>query len=167
LQKLILGRYLQSVLRQNVAFFDKLGAGEVVNRISHDAELLRGGISEQVIAFQAAILNPSRCRFRFQDWDVSFPLSSSRFIVNGNSHSQSYVSSPLFFSYSPAECISSINTQREQWTVSLLPLLWPKKSSQVYELPKPMDRKPNCLNYMTTTLQKQKKWDIDKCSLWR
>ena len=33
--------YLQAVLRQNVAFFDRLGAGEVTNRISNDVELIR------------------------------------------------------------------------------------------------------------------------------
>jgi ATP-binding cassette, subfamily B (MDR/TAP), member 1 len=37
------------VLRQNVAFFDRLGAGEVTNRVSNDAELLREGISDKVL----------------------------------------------------------------------------------------------------------------------
>ena len=40
--------YLQAVLRQNIAFFDRLGAGEVTNRVSNDAELIREGISEKV-----------------------------------------------------------------------------------------------------------------------
>ena len=40
--------YLQAVLRQNIAFFDRLGAGEVTNRVSNDAELVREGISEKV-----------------------------------------------------------------------------------------------------------------------
>ena len=40
--------YLLAVLRQNVAFFDRLGAGEVTNRISNDAELVREGISDKV-----------------------------------------------------------------------------------------------------------------------
>lgn len=40
--------YLQAVLRQNVAFFDRLGAGEVTNRVSNDAELIREGISDKV-----------------------------------------------------------------------------------------------------------------------
>jgi ATP-binding cassette, subfamily B (MDR/TAP), member 1 len=40
--------YLQAVLRQNVAFFDRLGAGEVTNRVSNDAELVREGISDKV-----------------------------------------------------------------------------------------------------------------------
>ena len=40
--------YLQAVLRQNVAFFDRLGAGEVTNRISNDVELIRDGISDKV-----------------------------------------------------------------------------------------------------------------------
>jgi ATP-binding cassette, subfamily B (MDR/TAP), member 1 len=43
--------YLQAVLRQNVAFFDRIGAGEITNRISNDAELLREGISDKVETF--------------------------------------------------------------------------------------------------------------------
>jgi ATP-binding cassette subfamily B (MDR/TAP) protein 1 len=41
-------KYLQSVLRQNIAFFDRIGAGEIANRLSHDADLIRDGISEYV-----------------------------------------------------------------------------------------------------------------------
>lgn len=40
--------YLKAVLRQNVAFFDRLGAGEVINRVSNDIDLIRDGISEKV-----------------------------------------------------------------------------------------------------------------------
>jgi ATP-binding cassette, subfamily B (MDR/TAP), member 1 len=41
-------KYLQAVLRQNIAFFDRLGAGEVTNRISHDVDLIQDGISDKV-----------------------------------------------------------------------------------------------------------------------
>lgn len=44
-------KYLQSVLRQNIAFFDRIGAGEITNRISHDADLIRDGISEKVCLY--------------------------------------------------------------------------------------------------------------------
>jgi ATP-binding cassette, subfamily B (MDR/TAP), member 1 len=44
----IRGEYLRAVLRQNVAFFDRLGAGEVTNRISHDVDLIQDGISDKV-----------------------------------------------------------------------------------------------------------------------
>lgn len=44
--------YLHAVLRQNVAFFDRLGAGEVTNRVSNDAELIRDGISDKVTSLQ-------------------------------------------------------------------------------------------------------------------
>ena len=40
--------YLKSVLRQNIAFFDRLGAGEVTNRVSHDVDLIQDGISDKV-----------------------------------------------------------------------------------------------------------------------
>lgn len=39
---------MQAVLRQNIAFFDRLGAGEVTNRISHDVDLIQDGISDKI-----------------------------------------------------------------------------------------------------------------------
>lgn len=41
-------QYLAAVLRQNVAFFDKLGAGEITTRITADTNLIQEGISEKV-----------------------------------------------------------------------------------------------------------------------
>lgn len=41
-------RYLQSVLRQNVAYFDKIGAGEVTTRIQTDMSLIQEGISDKI-----------------------------------------------------------------------------------------------------------------------
>lgn len=40
--------YLKAILRQNIAYFDKLGAGEVTTRITTDTNLLQDGISEKV-----------------------------------------------------------------------------------------------------------------------
>lgn len=44
----IRGQYLAAILRQNVAFFDKLGAGEITTRITADTNLIQEGISEKV-----------------------------------------------------------------------------------------------------------------------
>ncbi|KAK9475861.1 P-loop containing nucleoside triphosphate hydrolase protein [Lipomyces japonicus] len=41
-------KYLASILRQNIAYFDNLGTGEVTSRISADAILIQEGISEKV-----------------------------------------------------------------------------------------------------------------------
>ncbi|EER36677.1 multidrug resistance protein [Histoplasma capsulatum H143] len=41
-------KYLAAILRQNVAFFDKLGAGEITTRITADTNLIQDGISEKV-----------------------------------------------------------------------------------------------------------------------
>jgi ABC-type multidrug transport system fused ATPase/permease subunit len=46
--KRIRERYLQAVLRQDIAYFDKLGAGEVTTRIQTDCHLVQQGISEKV-----------------------------------------------------------------------------------------------------------------------
>ena len=48
-------KYLQAVLRQNVAFFDKQGAGEITNRLSHDVNLIQDGISDKVSLVMASI----------------------------------------------------------------------------------------------------------------
>ncbi|KAF2725984.1 P-loop containing nucleoside triphosphate hydrolase protein [Polychaeton citri CBS 116435] len=41
-------QYLRSVLRQNIGYFDKLGAGEITTRITADTNLIQDGISEKV-----------------------------------------------------------------------------------------------------------------------
>ncbi|KAJ5959584.1 multidrug resistance protein 1 [Penicillium vulpinum] len=41
-------RFLAAILRQNVAFFDELGAGEITTRITADTNLIQEGISEKV-----------------------------------------------------------------------------------------------------------------------
>ena len=41
-------QYLAAILRQNIGFFDKLGAGEVTTRITADTNLIQEGISEKI-----------------------------------------------------------------------------------------------------------------------
>ncbi|EEQ85957.1 multidrug-resistance transporter mdr2 [Blastomyces dermatitidis] len=41
-------KYLAAILRQNIAYFDKLGAGEITTRITADTNLIQDGISEKV-----------------------------------------------------------------------------------------------------------------------
>ncbi|KAJ7622864.1 P-loop containing nucleoside triphosphate hydrolase protein [Mycena rosella] len=48
ISKRIRERYLQAVLRQDPAFFDTVGAGEIVTRIQTDTHLIQLGISEKV-----------------------------------------------------------------------------------------------------------------------
>jgi ATP-binding cassette subfamily B (MDR/TAP) protein 1 len=40
--------YLQAILRQNIAFFDRLGPGEVTTRIETDTHLIQEGISDKI-----------------------------------------------------------------------------------------------------------------------
>ncbi|PNY23635.1 Multidrug resistance protein 1A [Tolypocladium capitatum] len=47
--------YLESCMRQNIGFFDKIGAGEVTTRITSDTNLIQDGISEKVSLTLAAI----------------------------------------------------------------------------------------------------------------
>ncbi|KAJ4268550.1 hypothetical protein NW762_002614 [Fusarium torreyae] len=47
--------YLESCLRQNIGFFDRLGAGEVTTRITSDTNLIQDGISEKVSLTLAAV----------------------------------------------------------------------------------------------------------------
>lgn len=41
-------QYLAAIMRQNMAFFDKLGAGEITTRITADTNLVQDGISEKI-----------------------------------------------------------------------------------------------------------------------
>jgi ATP-binding cassette, subfamily B (MDR/TAP), member 1 len=41
-------QYMPSTLRQNIAFFDQLGAGEIVTQITSDTNLVQDGMSEKV-----------------------------------------------------------------------------------------------------------------------
>ncbi|KAL7799985.1 P-loop containing nucleoside triphosphate hydrolase protein [Trichoderma ceciliae] len=47
--------YLASCMRQNIGFFDKIGAGEVTTRITSDTNLIQDGISEKVSLTLAAL----------------------------------------------------------------------------------------------------------------
>lgn len=47
--------YLKAILRQNIGYFDKLGAGEVTNRITTDTNLIQEGISEKLGLIVSAI----------------------------------------------------------------------------------------------------------------
>lgn len=41
-------QYLAAILRQNIGYFDKLGAGEITTRITADTNLIQDGISEKI-----------------------------------------------------------------------------------------------------------------------
>lgn len=41
-------KYLESILRQNIAYFDRVGAGEVTTRITGDVNRIQDGISEKI-----------------------------------------------------------------------------------------------------------------------
>ncbi len=47
--------YLAAILRQNIAFFDKLGAGEITTRITADTNLVQDGISEKIALTLTAV----------------------------------------------------------------------------------------------------------------
>ncbi|KAK3357131.1 P-loop containing nucleoside triphosphate hydrolase protein [Lasiosphaeria hispida] len=47
--------YLESCMKQNIGFFDKLGAGEVTTRITSDTNMIQEGISEKVGLTMAAV----------------------------------------------------------------------------------------------------------------
>ena len=48
-------QYLAAILRQNIAFFDKLGAGEITTRITADTNLVQEGISEKIALTLTAV----------------------------------------------------------------------------------------------------------------
>ncbi|GAB1193457.1 hypothetical protein APSETT444_002673 [Aspergillus pseudonomiae] len=48
-------QFLAAILRQNIAFFDELGAGEITTRITADTNLVQEGISEKVALTLTAV----------------------------------------------------------------------------------------------------------------
>ncbi|KAI9787255.1 MAG: GTPase-activating protein [Geoglossum umbratile] len=48
-------QYLAAILRQNIAFFDKLGAGEITTRITADTNLIQDSVSEKVAVTLTAL----------------------------------------------------------------------------------------------------------------
>ena len=94
-------QYLAAILRQNIAFFDKLGAGEITTRITADTNLVQDGISEKIaltLTAMATFLTAFIIAF-IKYWKLTLILSStvfalvatmgggSRFIVKYNKQS--------------------------------------------------------------------------------
>ncbi|KAG6857152.1 hypothetical protein H0H87_008722 [Tephrocybe sp. NHM501043] len=76
--KRIRERYLKAVLRQDIAFFDNVGAGEVATRIQTDTHLVQQGISEKVALvanFGSAFVTGFVLAF-IRNWRLAFALSS-------------------------------------------------------------------------------------------
>ncbi|KAF8268333.1 multidrug resistance protein 1 [Lactarius quietus] len=70
--------YLKSILRQDVAFFDKVGAGEVTTRIQTDTHLVHQGLSEKValvISFFAAFVTGFVLAYA-RNWRLALAMSS-------------------------------------------------------------------------------------------
>lgn len=72
----IRSNYLKSILRQNIAYFDKLGTGEVTSRISSDTVLVQEGMSEKVSLAISSITNfiAAMVVAFFRSWKLSFIL---------------------------------------------------------------------------------------------
>ncbi|CAA7271334.1 unnamed protein product [Cyclocybe aegerita] len=76
--KRIRERYLQAVLRQNIAFFDDVGAGEVATRIQTDTHLVQQGMSEKValvVSFLAAFVTGFILAYA-RSWRLALAMSS-------------------------------------------------------------------------------------------
>ncbi|KAK9453078.1 P-loop containing nucleoside triphosphate hydrolase protein [Dipodascopsis uninucleata] len=68
--------YLESTLRQNIAYFDKLGTGEITSRISSDALLAQEGMSEKVSLATSSVTNfiAAMVVAFFRSWKLTFIL---------------------------------------------------------------------------------------------
>ncbi|KAL4258269.1 GTPase-activating protein [Pleurotus pulmonarius] len=70
--------YLKAVLRQDIAWFDNTGAGEVATRIQTDTHLVQQGISEKVpitVSFVAALITGFVLAY-IRCWQLALALSS-------------------------------------------------------------------------------------------
>ncbi|KAI6112070.1 P-loop containing nucleoside triphosphate hydrolase protein [Pisolithus croceorrhizus] len=76
--KRIREKYLQAILRQDIAYFDRIGAGEVATRIQTDTHLVQQGISEKV-ALVVCFLSTFSTGFIIaytQSWRLALAISS-------------------------------------------------------------------------------------------
>ncbi|KAF8987321.1 hypothetical protein BDQ17DRAFT_572176 [Cyathus striatus] len=76
--KRIREKYLQAILRQDIAFFDKVGAGEVTTRIQTDTHLVQQGISEKValvVQFLSAFITGYVLAY-VRSWRLALAMSS-------------------------------------------------------------------------------------------
>ncbi|EGO23855.1 hypothetical protein SERLADRAFT_450147 [Serpula lacrymans var. lacrymans S7.9] len=76
--KRIRERYLQAILRQDIAFFDTVGAGEVATRIQTDTHLVQQGMSEKValvVNFLSAFATGFILAY-IRSWRLALALSS-------------------------------------------------------------------------------------------
>ncbi|KAI0319342.1 multidrug resistance protein 1 [Amylostereum chailletii] len=70
--------YLKAVLRQDIAYFDNVGAGEVATRIQTDTHLVQQGISEKValvVSFLSAFVTGFVLAY-IRNWRLALALSS-------------------------------------------------------------------------------------------
>lgn len=70
--------YLKAVLRQDIAFFDKVGAGEITTRIQTDTHLIQQGLSEKValvVSFFSAFVTGFVLAFA-RNWRLALAMSS-------------------------------------------------------------------------------------------
>ncbi|KAF5382598.1 hypothetical protein D9615_002908 [Tricholomella constricta] len=71
-------KYLQAVLRQDIQYFDNVGAGEVATRIQTDTHLVQQGISEKValvVNFLSAFVTGFALAYA-RSWRLALALSS-------------------------------------------------------------------------------------------
>ncbi|KAK4047990.1 hypothetical protein OIV83_005024 [Microbotryomycetes sp. JL201] len=70
--------YLRAVLRQNIAYFDKLGPGEVTTRIETDTHLIQEGISDKIsitVMFLSTFVTGFVIAF-IRNWRLALAISS-------------------------------------------------------------------------------------------
>ncbi|UKZ80654.1 hypothetical protein TrVFT333_008417 [Trichoderma virens FT-333] len=80
--------YLESCLSQNIGFFDKIGTGEIVTRITSDTNTIQDGISEKVSITIGAIstfVTAFVIAFAYS-WKLTFIIASVIFavLINGS-----------------------------------------------------------------------------------
>lgn len=76
-------QYLAAILRQNIGFFDKLGAGEITTRITADTNLVQDGISEKIaltLTAMATFVTAFIISF-IKYWKLTLILSSTVFAL--------------------------------------------------------------------------------------
>ncbi|KAM5473622.1 putative ABC-type xenobiotic transporter [Microsporum audouinii] len=77
--------YLKAIIRQNIAFFDTIGPGEVTTRITGDMNIVQEGISSKISIFLTAIatfLSAIIISF-IENWKLALILLSTSILLGG------------------------------------------------------------------------------------
>ncbi|KAH9962226.1 P-loop containing nucleoside triphosphate hydrolase protein [Russula dissimulans] len=135
--------YLKAILRQDIAFFDKVGAGEITTRIQTDTHLVQQGLSEKVplvVGFLSSFVTGFVLAYA-RNWRLALAMSSilplisltgafmSKFIIKYTQASLKYIAEGGTIA---EEVVSTVRTAHAFGTQNVLASLYDGAVQKAY-----------------------------------